>query len=221
MSNRRLGAKDSRTRRRLIEAAEELIHDEGYAAVSARNVAERAKLSTALVHYYFLNMDTLILDTFRHTSNKYRKLYRKALRSDRPIREIWNLNSDPYNAATMQEYIALASHRPSLQREIVDATARFRLTQVADISRILQEKGVDTDELSVMSLVMLMQTSSITLVMEDNLGIQVGHPEMHALIERQIDLIEKKCATAERNAPQQDGEDTSWFVTAAVNRDAL
>jgi TetR/AcrR family transcriptional regulator len=50
---------DSKTR--LIEAAERLMREEGYAAVTSRRVASKAGLKPQLVHYYFRTMDDLFL----------------------------------------------------------------------------------------------------------------------------------------------------------------
>ena len=42
VSERRLGTESSKTRQALLEAAEQVMREEGYAAVTSRRVAERA-----------------------------------------------------------------------------------------------------------------------------------------------------------------------------------
>ena len=64
-ATRRLGASDSDTRARLLDAAEQLMLREGYAAVSSRRVAAEAGIKPQLVHYYFRTMDDLFLETYR------------------------------------------------------------------------------------------------------------------------------------------------------------
>lgn len=49
-SARRIGAPDAKNRIVLLDAAEALMIDEGYAAVTSRRVAERAGLKPQLVH---------------------------------------------------------------------------------------------------------------------------------------------------------------------------
>src|SRR5690606_21688674 len=64
-SSRRIGAPDSKTRTRLLDAAERLLLREGYASVTSRRVAAEAGLKPQLVHYYFRTMDDLFLEVFR------------------------------------------------------------------------------------------------------------------------------------------------------------
>ena len=44
--------------------------DEGYAAVTSRRVAARARLKPQLVHYYFRTMDDLFLEVFRRRADE-------------------------------------------------------------------------------------------------------------------------------------------------------
>ena len=54
-----------RPRGALLDAAEQLMLEEGYAAVTSRRVAAQAGLKPQLVHYYFRTMDDLFLAVFR------------------------------------------------------------------------------------------------------------------------------------------------------------
>ena len=67
---RRIGAPDSKTRAQLMDAAELVLREEGYAAVTSRRVAARAGLKPQLVHYYFRTMDDLFLEVFRRRAEE-------------------------------------------------------------------------------------------------------------------------------------------------------
>ena len=69
-SARRIGAPDAKNRSVLIDAAEQLTLEEGYAAVTSRRVAEQAGLKPQLVHYYFRTMEELFLAVFRRRAEK-------------------------------------------------------------------------------------------------------------------------------------------------------
>ena len=69
-SARRMGAKDSLTRTKLLDAAERLMLEEGYAAVTSRRVGRKAGISSQLVHYYFRTMDDLFLEVFRRRAEE-------------------------------------------------------------------------------------------------------------------------------------------------------
>ena len=58
---RRFGLENSKTRTHLLDAAEQLMREEGYAAVTSRRVAAKAGLKPQLVHYYFRTMDDLFI----------------------------------------------------------------------------------------------------------------------------------------------------------------
>ena len=49
-TERRIGSESSETRKRLLDIAERLMLDEGYAAVTSRRVASLAGVNPALVH---------------------------------------------------------------------------------------------------------------------------------------------------------------------------
>jgi len=58
---RRLSPAQSATRSRLLEAAQELASEGGYDAVSLRDVARRAELSTATAYQHFGSPDELLV----------------------------------------------------------------------------------------------------------------------------------------------------------------
>jgi AcrR family transcriptional regulator len=49
-------------RRRLVEAARELVPERGWSAVSTRTVAERAGVAPGLVHYHFASLQALLAE---------------------------------------------------------------------------------------------------------------------------------------------------------------
>jgi TetR/AcrR family transcriptional regulator len=58
-SPRRMGSPEAKNRAALLDAAEQIMLEEGYPAASSRRVAEKAGLKHPLVHYYFHGMDEL------------------------------------------------------------------------------------------------------------------------------------------------------------------
>src|ERR1700756_1229947 len=69
-AERRIGAPDAKNRVVLLDAAEQLLLEEGYAAVTSRRVAERAGLKPQLVHYYFRTMEDLFLAVFHRRAEE-------------------------------------------------------------------------------------------------------------------------------------------------------
>src|SRR5437764_10923358 len=56
---------ESKTRTTLLDAAETILLEDGYASVTSRRVAERAGVNAALVYHYFDSMDGLFVELFR------------------------------------------------------------------------------------------------------------------------------------------------------------
>src|SRR4029453_495282 len=93
-STRRLGAQDSATRHALLDAAQRLLLEAGYAAGTSRRVAARAGLKPQLVHYYFRTMDDLFLALVRRGAEQNLERQATALASPQPLRALWELAND-------------------------------------------------------------------------------------------------------------------------------
>src|SRR5271154_1826428 len=87
--NRRIGSEDSKTRVQLLDAAEQLLLDQGYAAVTSRRVAAMAGLKPQLVHYYFRTMDDLFLEVFRRRADENVERSQRAVTADGSLRTLW------------------------------------------------------------------------------------------------------------------------------------
>ena len=61
MAQRRTRAATEEKRQRLLDATEELMLTDGYAAVSSRSVAAAVGIQAPLVHYYFPTLDDLFI----------------------------------------------------------------------------------------------------------------------------------------------------------------
>ena len=126
-SPRRIGAVDSKTRAQLIGAAELLLLEEGYAAVTSRRVAERAGLKPQLVHYYFRTMDDLFLEVFRRRAEENVARVEEGIATAEPLQVLWQLNADLEGARFNIEFVALANHRKAIRNEIAHYAERFPL----------------------------------------------------------------------------------------------
>jgi len=91
VANRGYNSTNAKTRQRLIEAASEILDEEGYPAFTARRIASRAELKPQLVHYYFRSMEELVVTVFKRSSASYFQLHDEALSSPRPLHALWRL----------------------------------------------------------------------------------------------------------------------------------
>jgi AcrR family transcriptional regulator len=195
-NNRRLGMENAKSRNLLIEAADDVLIEEGAHAVSARRVAERAGLKPQLVHYYFQTMDDLLIAVFRRAQEDYLGRHEHALAANHPLDALWKLNNEPRGTRRMMEFIVLAGRRDAVRAVIVDSAAQFRKLQIAAISRVLKERGIDRKAFPPAGVALLMATMSRGLVMEETLGLSLGHPELRAIVKRFLKTLEASAGKA-------------------------
>jgi AcrR family transcriptional regulator len=184
MATRRIGAEDSTTRARLLDVAQQLMLEEGYAAVTSRRVAREAGLTPAIVHYYFRTMDDLFVAVFRRGAEHNLARHTEALRSD-PLRVLWTLAGDADATTLSMEFAALANHRKVIRAELAAYAEQFRALQVEAVRAALPDGAPDPEAV----VVGLMAVSQF-LAMESTMGFTRGHDEVRALVERFVQRLE-------------------------------
>ncbi len=182
-AKRRLGSETARNRRLLVEAAANLMVEEGYAAISARRVAQKAGLKVQLVYYYFKDMDDLILAVVRRNSSKRLKKFVRILAGPDPLRAMWIMNRDATSAISTTELLAVANHRENIRTEIVKIAREFRHLQIEAVEQLLVERGVDTNKLPAAAIVTIVSALSRAMAQDTALGVEEGYDQAVALVE--------------------------------------
>lgn len=183
-------AESSRTRTALLDATEQIMMEEGYAAVSSRRVANRAGANPGLVYYYFGTMDELFIALFQRGADQSFRRQAEALSSDQPLWRVWELIRDQPHGALTMEFVALANHRKAIKSEISKYSQRFRNMQVDAVCEIFKVHGVPPERYTPLQFVLLMSSVSRFLLMEEAFDVTTGHDEMVEMIEQSIRDIE-------------------------------
>jgi len=188
---RRLGAADSKTRALVLDAAEQLLLREGYAAVTSRRVASEAGIKPQLIHYYFRTMDDLFLEVYRRRAEAGVARFAAAMAAERTLRTVWRFATDLRGAAFNIEFVALANHRKAIRDEIARYAKQFRQMQLDAIAAILGDLGVSPE--SFPPVVVLLAMTGVTQVMtlEAALGVTEGHREMMTFVDAWLDEAER------------------------------
>lgn len=190
-SPRRIGAADSKTRALLVDAAEALLVEEGYAAVTSRRVGLRAGVKPQLVHYYFRTMDDLFLEVFRRRAEENIVRIEHALGAEHvSLRTLWEINAEAGAATFTTEFAALANHRKAIRGEIARYAERFRAAQVKVITTALRRANVPEQQMPPIAGLLLMTGLAQILSFEDALGVTSGHDETIAFLMRAIDRLD-------------------------------
>ncbi|MGK8503379.1 TetR/AcrR family transcriptional regulator [Nocardia asiatica] len=186
------------TRIALLDAAEQIMLDEGYAAVSSRRLAARAGVNPALVYYYYDTMDNLFVELFRRGAERSFQRQREVFEDQQPLWGLWEAIHEQSQTALTMEFISMAGHRKTIRAEIAQSSRRFREMQLEAVARILADYPDVPPMWTPTTVVMLMSSVSRLLRMEEFFDIDTGHAETVAVIEDFLLSVEGERAVRRR-----------------------
>jgi AcrR family transcriptional regulator len=171
----------------LLDAAERLLLDAGYAGVTTRRLAAEAGVNHGLVHYYFGSVENLLVRVLeRFTARltaRQRALYADP---DVPFLGKWRqamrylVGDDIEYEKIWLELQALAWNHPELRERVARVNAEWRavLTEAFTEPRERYEIAMPLD-----ALVSLVMTFNEGIILERAQGITTGHRELLAWID--------------------------------------
>jgi AcrR family transcriptional regulator len=180
----------SSTRDAILDATEEIMLNEGYAAVSSRRIGIKAGLKSKLLHYYFRSMDDLFIAAFQRLEDRYDQRFARAVASEHPIRELWKMNIDSASTGLIIEFIALATHRQAIRALMARSAKRDRSMHAAALAGIAERRVLRSAGPSPTILALFMASVARTLVTERALGVTDSHAEMLAFVEQYIERMD-------------------------------
>lgn len=186
---RRIGAEGSATRAAIVEAAEQVMLEEGYAAASTRRVAARAGLKPSLVHYYFPTTEDLLMAVNHKGAAESDRRMEEALNSADPLRAMWKLMTDTSQTALALETMALANHRKAIRTEIARHVEEVRARQAEVLAKVLGDRIAKFGGCPPEGLSLILAGIGRALIMEGALGVSAGHKEAADWVERWMDAL--------------------------------
>jgi hypothetical protein len=72
----------------------------------------------------------------------------------------------------------------------MESAARFRKMQIDAISRVLKQRGIDRRSFPPAGVALLMAMLARGVVMEETLGISLGHAELRSMVRRLLTKFE-------------------------------
>jgi AcrR family transcriptional regulator len=160
----------------LVDAAEQLIREEGYPAVTARNLAEKVNLKRQIVHYYFHTMDDVFIAVIRKNTERMKARLEEVMTSDEPLRALQELNRDPAQAILSIELNALANRRPAVRAEVAQSAEELRDLQTRVLTRHLEQRG-ETPAIQPIVATVLLTSLAQVLALEAAIDVSSGHAE--------------------------------------------
>jgi hypothetical protein len=135
-------------------------------------------------------MDDLLIAVFRGAQEEYLRRHEAALATRQPLNALWKLNNEPKGTRRMMQFIVMGGRRDAVRKVIIQSATQFRKLQIAAISRVLKQRGIDRKMFPPAAVALLMATLSRGVVLEETLGISLGHAELRSVVKRLLKTFE-------------------------------
>ncbi len=171
----------------LLDAAERLLADVGYAGVTTRRLARQAGINHGLVHYYFGSNENLLVHALERFTGRLIARQRELYAADLPFAEKWRtamrylVSEDVSYEKIWLELQALAWNNAEIRARLAQVNAEWRSVLTEAFEQPHRELGI---ELPLEALVSLVMTFNIGIMVERLGGIQTGHRELLEWIDR-------------------------------------
>jgi len=183
-------------RHALMDAAERLLVELGYAGVTTRNLAKEAGVNHGLVHYYFGSMENLFAETLERFTERLIERQRAMYQADMPFIEKWRtamryLDEDLASGyqKVWLELQAMAWNRPDLRGRVAQVNAEWRKVLTEAFSGAMREYGVDAGDFGVDAMVSLVMTFNEGIILERHCGIFDGQAQLLGAIDARLESL--------------------------------
>jgi AcrR family transcriptional regulator len=164
----------------LLDAAERLLVEQGYGAITTRKLAEQAGINPGLVHYYFGSMEEVMVQVLERFTARLIDRQRAMYATDRPFlekwRTAWGFQQEDLASGYSKIWLelqAMAWNRPELRERVQQVNEEWRRVLTEALAPALREFGFEA--LSLEAAVCLVMTMAQGYALERLSDIQEGH----------------------------------------------
>jgi AcrR family transcriptional regulator len=165
----------------LLDAAERLLVDVGYAGVTTRRLAEEAGVNHGLVHYYFGSNENLLVRALERFTERLIGRQRALYSADEPFVEKWRtamrflVSEDSAYEKIWLELQALGWNDPTLRERLALVNAEWRAVLTEAFAEPHRALAIS---MPLDALVALVITFNVGIMVERLGGIDTGHREL-------------------------------------------
>ncbi len=173
----------------LLDAAERLLADAGYASITTRRLATEAGVNHGLVHYYFGSNENLLAHALERFTGRLISRQRELYAADGPFADKWRtamhylVSEDVSYQKIWLELQALAWNNPDIRARLARVNAEWRAVLTEALDQPRRELGIP---LPLEALVSLVMTFNLGIITERLGGIDTGHRELLDWIDQWI-----------------------------------
>jgi AcrR family transcriptional regulator len=163
----------------VLDAAERLLVEIGYARLTTRRLAQEAGVNQGLVHYHFGSMEHLLVRVLERFTGRLIERQRAMYAADAPFLEKWRqamgFLDDDFASGYQKvwfELQAVAWNRPELRDRVAKVTDEWREVLTEALQQARDEHAID---MPLDALVALVATFNQGMILERLCGIATGH----------------------------------------------
>ena len=162
----------------LLDAAERLLVEVGYAGITTRRLAEVAGVNHGLVHYYFGSNEALLVRALERFTERLVARQRDLYAAEAPFVEKWRtamrylVDEDATYEKIWLELQALAWNNADIRARLERVDAEWRAVLTEAFEEPHRELGI---EMPLDALVSLVMTFNLGVMLERAGGIDTGH----------------------------------------------
>jgi AcrR family transcriptional regulator len=165
----------------LLDAAERLLVDIGYASITTRRLAEEAGVNHGLVHYYFGSNENLMVQALERFTERLIGRQRELYAADLPFVEKWRtamrylVSEDITYQKVWLELQALGWNNSDVRERLARVNDEWRAVLTDAFAEPHRELGI---AMPLEALVSLVITFNVGIMVERLGGIETGHAEL-------------------------------------------
>lgn len=178
-------------REALLEAAQRLLVEVGYAKVTTRRLAAAAGVNQGLVHYYFGSLEEVLFQALERFSEALLARQRELYARPEPFLTKWrtamrHLEEDLAAGFPKVgfELAALGWNNPRFRTRAAAVVEEWRRLLREAFESALVEYGLDREQFPLEGIVSLVLTFNLGYMFESLGGIETGHAELLAMLDR-------------------------------------
>jgi AcrR family transcriptional regulator len=182
----------------LLNAAEQLLIEVGYAGITTRRLAERAGVNLGLIHYYFGSMEDLLLQVVERVTDSLIERQKEMYAAPVPFVEKWRkamefLDEDLESGyqKIWFELQAMAWNDPVIRERLAVVHRQWLDVVTEAFASGLAELGLDRRRYPTAAIVSLVITFNQGVMIERLAGVDSGHRDLLRMIDRFVERLEE------------------------------
>jgi AcrR family transcriptional regulator len=190
----------------LLDAAERLLVQAGYSAITTRRLGEEAGVNHGLIHYYFGSMEELLLQAFERFTDRLVKRQRELYAESGPFVDKWRTamaymdeDREAGYPRINAELRGMARNHPGLQERLRGVYEQWWEVLADALEPALRGSQLERAGLTVEAAVAFVFAYTLGTEEQRLVGFARGQDELRLVLDRVV-------ASLENGAGQRDGE---------------